>query len=72
MSSQKPLKKHSHEWLPDGKLKVWCESDIGDFQVTVNGDVTKEDLDKTIKAEYNKLKAQQDRVKELGIGEVVK
>jgi len=66
------IKKHSHEWLPDGKLKVWCESDIGDFQVTVDGNVSKEQLNEAIKAEYLKLGEQQKRVKDLGIGEIIK
>lgn len=65
------LKKHSHEFLPDGKLKVWVTGDI-EFTVTVPGDITKEDLDKTIKEEAKKVQAQKDRVKELGIGEEVK
>jgi len=66
------IKKHSHEWLADGKLKVWCESDIGDFTVTVDGDTTKELLDTAITEEYNGIKKQQERTKELGIGELVK
>lgn len=66
------IKKHSHEFLPDGKLKVWCESDIGDFTVTVDADVNKKQLDEAIKAEYQKIKEQQQKIKDLGIGEEVK
>lgn len=78
------LKKQSHEFLPDGKLKVWVaveettaeerkeKQKIGDFIIIVDDTISREDLDKTIKAEYEKLKKQQERVKELGIGEEVK
>lgn len=78
------LKKHSSELLPDGKLKVWVSVEatseeekkdkrkIGDFTVIVDGDVSREVLDKVIKEEYKKLQAQKERVKELGIGEEVK
>lgn len=79
------LKKHSHEFLEDGKLKVWVTVEesakeqkaadrykIGDFQVVVDANITKEDLDKTIKEEFEKRKEQLDRIKELGIGEEVK
>jgi len=78
------LKKQSHEFLPDGKLKVWVTVEetsaeerkekqrIGDFTVIVDDTVSREDLDKAIKEEYEKLEKRQERVKELGIGEEVK
>jgi len=63
------LKKHSHEWLPDGKLKVWVKTeDIGTFTVTVDGNITKEQLNHIITKEYKELKERQKKVMELGIG----
>ena len=78
------LKKHSSELLDDGKLKVWVKvvpdseterkepRKVADFQVIVDGAVSKEDLDKAIKQEYENRKKQLERLKELGIGEEVK
>jgi len=78
------LKKHSHEFLPDGKLKVWvaveettdqerkAKRKIPDFTVTVPSTISREELDKTINEEYKKLQAQKEKIEELGIGEEVK
>jgi len=81
------LKKHSAEILADGQLKVWVEDvepekgvkprekadkiKVGSFTVTVDASISKADLDKAIKAEYEKIKKQKERIEELGIGEDV-
>jgi len=82
------LKKQSHEFLPEGKLKVWVEvvpttdaekkdvHKVADFTVTVEATIAKTVLDDTIKKEYENRKQQQEKelekAKELGIGEDVK
>ena len=77
------LKKHSSEFLPVGKLKVWVKvvpdtetekkepRKIADFTVTVDDTISQKDLDAAIKQEYENKKKQQERLKELGIGEEV-
>lgn len=72
------IKKHSSEFLADGKLKVWCHiigeikrrgktvkenQKLGQFTVIVDAKVTREELDAFIKAEYEKVKALEEQRK---------